>query len=399
MSWHYSQTSSIFVHHEKVQGMRRRVFAQQKGASLLLKVVCVGSEGGHEEGDEVWAEAKLEIQKADRPAWICACIRKVASVLQWSVDDAGAPNGYGIGSPAIASFVGACASQEWHTERQQAGELGIDESIRTLVEAWKRTEPTEGRTWALCVNLPCSPELEEASWVDTCLDGAPSALLNLLPTQDRSCLPDNGTECSHDSPFGMTLQHSTGTHGEVELMWFQAGSPVRTYRSLERERDLAESEADCGPKWPGSLAKFNPGSRSWRTAQCSLLGGLVLFLETWPRWGMMRNGESWGRETPDFLTNESGFSFSLPTPCAHEGLGTSTKRFRGSPHYRGAKTAEALRTSSSDAQYTHPRFADLIMGFPIGWSALEPLGMPKYLEWYASHGIPFTNASKTDKAA
>jgi len=156
-------------------------------------------------------------------------------------------------------------------------------------------------------------ELEEASWVDTCLDGAPSALLNLLPTQDRSCLPDNATECSHGSPFGMTLQRSTGTHGEVELMWFRAGSLVRTYRSLEREKDLAESEADCGPKWPGSLARFNPDSRSWRTAQCSLLGGLELYSATFPRWGTIANGELWERTMPVLRIEETGSGY-WPTP-------------------------------------------------------------------------------------
>ena len=158
---------------------------------------------------------------------------------------------------------------------------------------------------------------EEASWADTFLDGAPSALLSMLPTPGASCLPDNGTECSHGSPFGMTLQRSTGTHGEVELMWFRAGSPVRTYRSLERERDLVESEADCGPKWPGSLARYNPGSRSWRTAQCSLLGGLELYSATFPRWGTLRNGELWERTMPVLPTagNESGL---WRTPTFHD---------------------------------------------------------------------------------
>ena len=172
---------------------------------------------------------------------------------------------------------------------------------------------------------------EEASWADTFLDGEPSALLSMLPTPGASLLPDNGTECSHGSPFGMTLQRSTGTHGEVELMWFRAGSPVRTYRSLERERDLVESEADCGPKWPGSLARFNPDSRSWRTAQCSLLGGLELYSATFPRWGTLRNGELWERTMP-VLRIEGKGSGSWPTPVANDWNG---------PNHSGSGTASS----------------------------------------------------------
>ena len=187
---------------------------------------------------------------------------------------------------------------------------------------------------------------EEASWADTFLDGAPSALLSMLPTPGASCLPDNGTECSHGSPFGMTLQRSTGTHGEVELMWFRAGSPVRTYRSLERERDLVESEADCGPKWPGSLARYNPGSRSWRTAQCSLLGGLELYSATFPRWGTLRNGELWERTMPVLRIEETG-SGSWPTPTANERDGRDLDKRLRDGRQMGLGEVVRMRTANT----------------------------------------------------
>ena len=39
--------------------------------------------------------------------------------------------------------------------------------------------------------------------------------------------------------------------------------------------------------------------------------------------------------------------------------------------FHGAKMSEALRTYESDAQYLHPSFAEVVMGFPLGWTEPE----------------------------
>ena len=88
---------------------------------------------------------------------------------------------------------------------------------------------------------------------------------------------------------------------------------------------MTESAAACGTTWPGSLAKFDPDTSSWKTAQRSLLEDWAEFSETWPRWGLMRNGECWGRPTLAPLTSESG-SGLWPTPQAM--LATSDLNFR-----------------------------------------------------------------------
>ena len=148
-----------------------------------------------------------------------------------------------------------------------------------------------------------------ASWEDACLDGAPDALLKLMPTLARYCLKDKQTDFSNPSPYGMTLRRLTGGRGEEVLMWYQGDSPVRTYRPQDGERESTANEADCGPSTPGSLARYNPHSYGWRTAQCSLFGGLTEYSETFPRWGMMRHGELFPLPTPALRTseNESGF--------------------------------------------------------------------------------------------
>ena len=58
-----------------------------------------------------------------------------------------------------------------------------------------------------------------------------------------------------------------------------------------------EKPLECGEKWRGSFVKYDPDSSLWRTHQCSLLGDLDEFLETWPQWGLMRDGECWEQQT------------------------------------------------------------------------------------------------------
>ena len=65
----------------------------------------------------------------------------------------------------------------------------------------------------------------------------------------------------------------------------------------------------------------------------------------------------------------------IPTIGKNEGKGASQMRFRGSQEYRGAKTAEFMRTSKEDPLYLHPSFAEAMMGFPEGWTELGPVEM------------------------
>jgi DNA (cytosine-5)-methyltransferase 1 len=52
-----------------------------------------------------------------------------------------------------------------------------------------------------------------------------------------------------------------------------------------------ESEADCGEKWRGSLAKYDPDTHSLKTAQLSLIEDSTGCYVTLPRSGWMRGGE------------------------------------------------------------------------------------------------------------
>lgn len=166
---------------------------------------------------------------------------------------------------------------------------------------------------------------EEASWEGCSLDGAPDALLRSIPTQGGCSSLDSGTTSLIPFPSGMTCVPSTESRGEAQSTSLQEDFPARTSAQQARGQESPESVVACGENLPASFAKWDPDTSSWRTHQYSLLGGLESFSETWPRWGMMRGGESFQLPTPSgllalraWITSESESGSSLPTPQASD---------------------------------------------------------------------------------
>jgi hypothetical protein len=119
------------------------------------------------------------------------------------------------------------------------------------------------------------------------------------------------------SRFLMTFGALTEPLGVALLTWYREGFRAKTSVAPERERASRGSGPACGKKWRGSLARYDPDTCLWRTAQFSLLGGLELFSETFPRWGTMRSGELWERTTPVLRISGNAFGY-WPTPRAQE---------------------------------------------------------------------------------
>lgn len=161
-----------------------------------------------------------------------------------------------------------------------------------------------------------SRALVGAFWAENCSDGAPSAQLNATPTPQAYLSPDRMTAFSRLSRFGMTFAPLTDALGADVLTWFLADFHARTSAPLERAQESTEHARECGRTWHESLARYDHASRSWKTPQCSLLAGLDVFSETWPRWGTMRAGGCWAQSMPAHLTEENVFGLSLPTPTA-----------------------------------------------------------------------------------
>ena len=159
---------------------------------------------------------------------------------------------------------------------------------------------------------------EAAYWEDTSLDGAPDALLRLMPTPEPCCSPDSATDASRDSRSGTTCGRSMGDLGEDPSTSSQVDSHAKTSAQPEREKGSLASVPDSGGKWRESWVKYDLNSHGWKTHQCLLEEALPWSSVTLPKWGMMRGGVLWERTTPGLLMGGNGSGF-WRTPQAGDG--------------------------------------------------------------------------------
>lgn len=235
---------------------------------------------------------------------------------------------------------------------------------------------------------------EVESWEGSSLDGAPSALLKLMPTPALCSSLASETDSCRGSQFGMTCGPLTGDRGEAESTSLQEASRAKTSAQREADSALTESAADCGQRWPGSLAKWDRDTLSWRTRQHSLFGGLTEFSETWPTWGLMLDGELLAQETAAFPTKENA-SGSWPTPKARDWRsgGTDPQKVQKRIERRRNQGVIDLPDAAVHRLWRpgltgllNPSFSEALMEWPIGWTECGSLETGKFREWLRLHG-------------
>jgi hypothetical protein len=271
---------------------------------------------------------------------------------------------------------------------------------------------------------------------ESSLGGEPFAQLNVMPTQQPFLLNDKTTAFSTHSQFGLTCRPLTVHYGVTLLTLYLVDFPARTSAQPGEVPVSKVSDPACGWKWPASSVKYSPSSRSWKTRQCSLLGGLEEFSETWPRWGSMLDGECSALPTPARRTNESA-SGSWPTIRSSDGerggRGDLIQAVRGNPnsHYKTWPTPhgfskdgksngpsgnelgravnreqwptpttmdhivrKGMRPSRAATGRTtgylsealpggslNPPWVEWLMGWPIGWTDCAAWGTDKFQRW------------------
>jgi hypothetical protein len=241
-------------------------------------------------------------------------------------------------------------------------------------------------TWHF-VSSPSSPVPGVESWEGSCLAGAPSALLKLIPMPEACCSHGNATGCSSRSPCGTTLEPSTGDRGAGTSTSLAGDSLAKTFHALAPAPGSPASNQGFGLSLLASLATFDRVTCSWKTRQISLLGGSESFSETWPRAGMMRDGTCWELTTsaPPTSATESG---SWHTPRAHlKGWGVGRHMTKAQQRRTRADVhSTVLAEVDKYGQDPRPSRIEWLMMWPIGWSALRPLATDKFQRWFASHG-------------
>ncbi len=193
-----------------------------------------------------------------------------------------------------------------------------------------------------------SRALVEAYSEANCSASELSAPLNSNPTPQAYCSPARMTDYSRLSRFGMTYAPLTDDRGAALLTWYREAFLARTFQPREKAPALTEPVPGSGGKCTELLARYDHSMSLWRTPQCSLLAGLDVFLETWPRSGMMRNGWCWERTTwaPRMSVSACGSLPKLPTLAKADGEGggeVNWKPVRKSGHRAQLSLRTAVR--------------------------------------------------------
>jgi hypothetical protein len=239
--------------------------------------------------------------------------------------------------------------------------------------------------------------LEESS-----LDGEQSAPLNGNNIQQAFCAPDKMTAFSRLSQFGMTYKPLMQDRGQELLTLYLAAFHVPTSVPQEKAQELMEKPLECGEKWRGSFVKYDPATSSWKTHQCSLAGDLDEFLETWPAWGLMRDGECWEQKTlvqtikgTEFGLSPNGVdSFHTPNTTGLDGGSNSRKALKKRQEMWPTPTTRDYKGKSGSGRQErkgnpldtlpnaiggqlNPTWVEWLMGWPLGFTDLKPLEMDK----------------------
>jgi hypothetical protein len=237
-------------------------------------------------------------------------------------------------------------------------------------------------------------------------------------------MPQSGTTCElcHQRRF---LSSTSST----------ADSLARTSALQELEKAWAEVDRDYSSKLSASLANFDPDSSSWKTSQLSLFEDSTRFSWNSLRWGSIVDGRLYQPQkwAPRTFAKDSGFlptpaaseygssnngtrdgvteyrlkgkpslstmarriptpwasdgekggpnqnlhgepslaalAVRMPTPCSRDGKDGLTPNRHGR-HSPSVAVAVAV-AESGHRGYLNPRFVEVMMGYPIGWTALE----------------------------
>jgi hypothetical protein len=256
-----------------------------------------------------------------------------------------------------------------------------------------------------------SQVLVEAFLGDISLDGEQCVQSSGSSTPQAYCAPDKMTGFSRLSRFGMTFKPLKENLGEELLTLYREAFHAPTFPQQEKEQELMEKPLECGEKWRGSFTKYDPDSCSWKTHQCSLLGDLEEFSETWPQWGLMRGGECWEQRTLEQTIRGTEFGLlenKWPTPrsCSamaatitpesawnkkrNQNLETIVGRVQfPTPTAHNSKecNSPSEKNRNTPTLATHaggklnPDWVEWLMNWPIKWSDLNGFNKQEFQRW------------------
>ncbi len=245
------------------------------------------------------------------------------------------------------------------------------------------------------------PELVVDYLDPSCLGGTPSARWKKKNTAGRCSSDARGTVCYPCSRSGTMYSHFEESLGAKKLISSLLASPASPSRRPANTLD-PPTIATSGPTPSGSYARWDRDSCCWRTYQLSLLTRtLVRFSGSWPRSGTMLDGIVFPRRPSVPLTAETDYGL-WPTPRSRDWKGKGKDcldravKMWPTPQARACNTMAKCKRGSNSPGGTplpvaaggtlNPPWVAWLMGWPIGWTALEPLATDRFQRWLSLHG-------------
>lgn len=267
---------------------------------------------------------------------------------------------------------------------------------------------------------------EDCSQPTTCSGGAPSATSTTMNTANESWLPASQTEACQKRPSSAISAHSSMRVTPRRIRdWLMSSAPDSrvSHSALPASGSETRTSETCGQKQLMSFASLDRNSSSWKTAQASLLpdtSGLCSL--TWPSSGLMLDGACYPQKPvePPISGDDSGSphlaEFLTPTvkgdynragltKKSGDGLATQCRHLLATPQARdwhGYKVSDAVyfneakrgrplneqigRANHQAGGLGFLEFREWMMGWPIGWTALQPLATARLRRWLRAHG-------------
>jgi hypothetical protein len=177
---------------------------------------------------------------------------------------------------------------------------------------------------------------------------------------------------------------------------------------LKTEMHLLNRRGPPQTEWPGNaFAVLVEGE--WVTRQLTLQGTQELFSATWPPAGMIVDGTAYPLPRSARLISETGCGL-WASPCVGDATGGRTSKGKARQGETGLRKQVQMwptpKGTPSEPDYArrgreksggddlttvvggqlNPQFVEWLMGWPLEWTALQPLAMDRFQEWLEQHG-------------
>ena len=243
-----------------------------------------------------------------------------------------------------------------------------------------------------------------------CWDGERLDMSKTKNTVKKSSPRESKTAVSTTPPSSAISEHSSvkGTP-EAITAWLMSSAgvfPVKDFPSPGSDLENTTPEIS-GRKLSPSFARYDHDTRTWKTsAGCLALDISDKFSATFPKRGMMRNGACYPLPMSEPPTSVKGSGLWVPTPDAF--ARGATKDYNPKAKSQSGRSLQSFAKhadGSNNLGQLNPDWVEWLMGWPIGWTSLEPLPSERWAEWLGCGGwteepaeIPRTTVSANDRA-